>query len=198
MEVEEDPDVVAFAGRALPACFHFEGQFANSIVDCHGECSKISTEVRVVDDPNGENSAKLYYQYIAKYSNDMYACSICSQSFSARDKDRRSASNIIKHIKKSHPEVIPFNFMPEAFITKKTKEWEAAIESAKKAKKRKEPERTFFESTNTTNSGRLRNKRTSRIVSSRKDVFAFVRCCSAPCATCSRECGHFRLQERDC
>ena len=98
MEVEEAPVAVSFAGRALPNCFHVSGQFANHIVDCHGVCVRTSTEVRFVEDET--NSSKLYYQYISKWSTDSYRCTICDKDFSAKDgESRRTASNIIKHVK---------------------------------------------------------------------------------------------------
>ena len=119
MDAEEEPSVVAFTGRVSPDCFHVSGQFGNHIVDCHGVCVQTSTEVRVVYD--AVNSSKLYYQYVPKFSTDIYQCTICSTGYSSQDGDKRTVSNIIKHVKNTHPEVVPFNFMSETYIVKKSK-----------------------------------------------------------------------------
>ena len=134
-DLEDEDDVVEspnIPGRALPLCFHLPGQYANKITNSDGELIMFSKEVRLIDEP--DDSPKNYYHYVVRCSPTEHHCIICSEIFKTSN---NGSTNIInKHIKRRHPEVIPFNFMSMSYVNDAVSVWENA-ESKKDVKKRK-------------------------------------------------------------
>jgi hypothetical protein len=136
--VDDEPIEVARArdGKEIPKCFHLNGYYANCIIDSDGNCRKLSKEVRLVDGDKDCN--KNYFQYIGRFSKDEHRCIICEKDINTDGLN--GASNMVNHIRKTHKYLIPYDFMPQAYINQQVQEWEHAEKEAKKKRKIAEPQ----------------------------------------------------------
>jgi hypothetical protein len=132
---EDEVLVVEKPAKLLIAkCFHLPGEYANCIVNASGELVMSSTEVRIVD--GAADRAKNYHQYVVRCTPTDHKCLLCDKMYKAIN---NSSTNIINlHIKTQHPEVIPLNFMDEAYVKGRMEMWNKA-EATKDEKKRKAP-----------------------------------------------------------
>jgi hypothetical protein len=132
LEVNPKKAIQANSKRpAVPECFHLKGEYANFISNEHtGEIIKTSVSVTYYEGAERESDYNShYYSFICRRSPKSHTCLICNTKHSSTDNE---ISNVVKHIKKAHAEVIPFNFMSSDYISKCVAEWDSANVSGKK------------------------------------------------------------------
>jgi hypothetical protein len=130
--IQEQPPAKKFkANTATPkihACFHLNGQFANSIVDTDGVCVRHSQLVTYYEGVGDAAVAAHYFKYIVPINDDLQMCTICEHHQMTKN---GATSNIIhSYIKKNHPELIPYNVMSEEYKQKMSTEWDKCYERA--------------------------------------------------------------------
>ena len=98
----------------LPLCFHWVGNYANKITLNNGTLV-FSQAVKKFQ------TCELDYHHLIYREGNNTWCSFCS--FNAFTSDGK-ISNMITHIKRVHPEHLPYSDMLESYKNQKEREWD--------------------------------------------------------------------------
>ena len=112
----------------VPECFHLRGTDANYINDADGNVFLTSSMVTYYEGCDEEVKAH-YFEGICRFSSNRHMC-IVNGCNTVHSSSANETSNIVKHIKRAHPEVTPLNWMKPEYINQKMKEWEQAKKTA--------------------------------------------------------------------
>jgi hypothetical protein len=108
-------------GPSLPKGFHYDGDFAQVVLNLAGKI--ITTSVRV---PHFISNDVNYFPYIARPTTTLLRCTLCG--YEAKTQDGKS-SKILRHFKvhMCHPEIVSFDHLPHDYIQRITKAWDDAV-----------------------------------------------------------------------